>query len=603
MRSWRLPRRAAPILLAVLALVLLDRVTDRVVVRVVLADLDATSRSAAMLRVAVLRAEVEKQRSLPVILAQDPDLQRALETLEDGRLRALDRKLERLATGTRTAVIYALDLSGMAVAASNWREPTSFVGIDYAFRPYFRDALAAGMAEHFALGTVSNRPGLYLSRRLDGPAGPVGVIVIKAEFAEVEEAWARLPEPVLTTDAQGIVTVTSVPDWHFRVTRPLPPESRRSIRESLQFGDTPLAELSLEQASSVGGRTVTRIGGVPAALAGPFLAVTEKVPDMAWHLTLLAPLRPALEPVRITARLAVLALGAAGIGLLAWLRGRRRRARAERAREQALRLELEARVGARTAELRAANESLRAEAEERLRAEATVHRMRDELGQANRLAVLGQITASVAHEINQPLAAIRTFADNAAVLAGRGDVAAARKGLETIAALTERIGAITGELRGFARKASAGEGPVGLRTAIDGALLLLGHRLRQQGIAVEVLVAGDPLVRAERVRLEQVLVNLLGNAIEALQDRPDGRIRLEAGASGNRLRLAVADNGPGLAETVRAALFMPFTTTKSAGLGLGLVISREILAGFGGTLEAPPCESGACFVLELEKAG
>ncbi len=596
-------RRAAPWLLGLLALVLLDRAADRLATGFALGELETASRAAAVLRLAVLRSEMEKQRSLPVILAQDPDLHRALETLAPERLRALDRKLQRLAEGTRTSVIYALDRSGLTVAASNWQEPTSFVGSDYAFRPYFRDAVANGAAEHFALGSVSNRPGLYISRRLDGAAGPVGVIVIKAEFAEVEEAWARLPEPVLTIDGRGIVTVTSVPEWHFRATLPLTPPARQAIRDSLQFGDTLLTDLMLDREQAPDGRWLARVRGAGAPLGGPFLPVTEVVPGIDWQLTLLAPVRPALEPVRVTARLGALGFGAFAIALLAWATRRRRRARQERAREQVLRLELEARVTARTAELRAANEGLRAEAEERQRAEAAVHRMRDELGQANRLAILGQITASVAHEINQPLAAIRTFADNAALLAERGDIASARKGLGTITSLTERIGAITGELGGFARKATSGEAPVGLRTAIDGALLLLGHRLRQQGIAVEVAVTGNPPVRAERVRLEQVLVNLVGNAIEALQDRADGRIRLEAAETGGRIRLTVSDNGPGLAETVRAALFMPFTTTKSAGLGLGLVISREILASFGGTLEAPPIGPGACFVLELEKAG
>ncbi|MFC3127687.1 ATP-binding protein [Pseudoroseomonas globiformis] len=592
-------RRAVPWLLAVAALLALDRVADRIGTRLALGELETTSRAAAMLRVAVLRSEIDKQRSLPMVLAQDPDLHRALETAEPERLRALDTKLEHLASATRTGVIYALDRNGLTVAASNWRETTSFVNNDYAFRPYFRDAVAEGSAEHFALGSVSNRPGLYMSQRLDGAGGVLGVIVIKAEFAEVEQGWARLPEPVLTTNPAGIVTVTSVPDWHFRATRPLPEAERDAIRTSLQFGDAALADLELQP---LGEDRLLRIAGVPPPLSGPFLPVAEAVPGIDWELTLLAPTRGALEPARATARLAALLGGSGLLGVIGVALRRRRRAREERAREQVLRQELEARVGVRTAELRAANESLREEAEVRQRAEATLHRMRDELGQANRLAILGQITASVAHEINQPVAAIRTFADNASLLAERGDVAAARRGLATIAGLTERIGSITGELRGFARKATAGEGPVGLRSAVDGALLLLGHRLRQQGVAVEVGIPDDPLVRAERVRLEQVLVNLIGNAIEALQDRPDGRIVLAASPLQGRWRLSVTDNGPGLSPAIRAALFMPFTTTKPAGLGLGLVISREILEGFGGSLEAPEMDRGASFVLELAAA-
>ncbi|WP_242662531.1 sensor histidine kinase, partial [Teichococcus deserti] len=338
--------------------------------------------------------------------------------------------------------------------------------------------------------------------------------------------------------------------------------------------------------------------------AGPWLMVEEPVPGIDWRLSLLAPLRPALEPARAAARLAALLLGLLAIFLVAIARRRHRRITEGRIRAEARREALEAEVGLRTAELRTANDGLRAEAEERRRAEAAVHRMRDELGQANRLAVLGQITASVAHEINQPLAAIRTFADNAALLVTRGDGATAARAIATIASLTERIGAITAGLRGFARKSTGETRPEPIRGAIDGALLLLGHRLRQNSVEVAVTVEGDPAVRAERVRLEQILVNLVQNAIEALGERTDGRIAITATAASGRVRIAVQDNGPGLDAAVRAALFMPFTTTKSAGLGLGLVISRQIAADLGGTLEAPETTGGqgALFVLELEQA-
>ncbi|MDQ1077744.1 ATP-binding protein [Pseudoroseomonas cervicalis] len=599
------PRRAGLLLAALLLLLALDRLAVTLAGRVALADLEGASRAAAGLRAAVLRAEIDKQRSLPVILAQDPDLRLALESRDPERLATLNAKLEALSAGTRSAVLYALDAGGLTLAASNWRLPDSFVGSDYAFRPYFHDALAEGAAEHFALGTVSHRPGLYLSRRVEGAAGPLGVIVVKAEFDAVEEAWSRAPEPVLATDPRGIVTVTSVADWHFRMTQPLEEAEQRAIRDSLQFGEAPLLPLGLRPAALPGLPALVRPSPVPAdshVPPGPFLAVREAVPGTGWMLTLLAPVQPALEPARLAARATAWALGGAALGLLVLALRRQRRLRDERARAQARRTALEAEVAQRTAELRAANAELRDEVEERRRAEAALMRLRDELGQANRLAVLGQITASVAHEINQPVAAIRSFADNAALLAERGDSHAARRAMGTIATLTERIGAITAGLRGFARKSTGETRPEPVRGAIEGALLLLGHRLRQHGIAVELAIAGEPLVRAERVRLEQILVNLVQNAIEALQDQPEGRIAIGAAAEGGRVRIRVADNGPGLAPAVRQALFMPFTTTKSAGLGLGLVISRQIAADLGGTLDAPETASGAMFVLELELA-
>lgn len=600
-RPWRSLLQAAAALAVLLAL---DRGADHLARRWVLADLAASAGAAAELRGAVLQAEIEKQRSLPLILAQDPDLREALTAPSPARLEALNAKLEALAQGTRTAVIYALDRNGLTLAASNWRTGTSFVGSDYAFRPYFQDALREGAAEHFALGTVSNRPGLYLARRLEGRDGPAGVIVVKAEFEAVEEAWRRLPGPVLATDPRGIVTVTSVPAWHFLATRPLAAPEREAIRESLQFGATPLGDLRF--APLAGDATLRRLPPGARPEDSPALPVTRPVPGTSWTLTLLAPVRPVLEPARLAARLGALLLGGAGMAGVALALRRRGRLRRDLARDAARRQELEEQVSRRTAELRTANARLRAEAVERQRAEATLHGLRDELAQANRLAILGQITASVAHEINQPLAAIRTFADNALKLLGRGDAATAGRAVETIAGLTGRIGTITEGLRGFARKGGGESEPVALRAAIEGALLLVGHRLRQHGVAVEVAVEGEPRLRAERVRLEQVLVNLVQNAIEALQGRADGRIRISAAAApegGATLR--VADNGPGLAPMVRRSLFMPFTTTKSAGLGLGLVICRDIVADLGGTLEAPERPEGvegAEFVMTFGKA-
>ena len=608
-------RRIAWLLLPLLLLLLLDRVADGLATRIALSDLRTSARAEAELRMALLRSEIDKQRSLPVVLASDPDLRRALETRDPALLGALNAKLESLSGSTGAGVIYALDAQGMTLAASNWRQEDSFVGNDYSFRPYARLSMERGSAEHFALGTASHQPGLYLARRIDAPpfpgtAGPrtLGVIVVKTLFDRVEEGWRPLHQPVLVTDRAGVVLVTSEPAWRFRAIVPLPEEERRRIRESLQFGDAPLAPLAplpLPDAGSPGAEAPVRLR-LPGAATESFLLTRVPVPSTDWTLHLLTPTRVPVELATAAARLLTLLAGLLAL-LLAWLTLRRRRAMSSPRRR---REELEAEVRLRTAELERANASLRAEGEERQRAEAAIHRLRDDLVQANKLAILGQITASVAHEINQPVAAIRSFADNARLFLERGDAASATRGLGTIAGLTERIGAITGGLRGFARKAGGSLESVPVRAAAEAALLLLGHRLRQDAVAVVLDVPEELCVRAERVRLEQVLVNLVQNAVEALDGRPGGRIRLEArrvpDPAPGRVRVAVSDNGPGLAPEVARSLFMPFTTTKSEGLGLGLVICRDIVSDFGGTLEAePPCgpePGGSLFVITLEQA-
>ena len=564
------------------------------------ADLLDDASAAAALKVTLLTSELDKQRSLPFVLAQDSEVKGALLSGDPAGYQALNLKFEALSRDTGAAVIYLLDLSGTGVAASNWNSPASFVGSNFAFRPYFQGAVHAGRSEYFALGNVSNEPGLYLARRLEQDGRPLGVIVVKVEFGTVEAGWRKFPAPVFVTDERGVVLLSSVESWRFLTERPLSPEEREALRTSLQFGDAPLTPLPLRPDSA--GRVTVQL---PGRDEEPFLHVQAPVPGEPWQFHLLSATGEATEravaDARLKAALAVLCtLLAAGI----WMHRRHRIQDRVRAQE-AIRQELESRVAARTRELREANAQLRAEMEDRQRAEAELHSLQEELVQANKLAFLGQITAGVAHEINQPVAAIRSYADNSAVFLERGVLDRVRGNMAAIAALTERIGVITDELRTFSRKsAPVADGRVPVEVAIDGALTLVGFQLRRRGIALHRSASEPGLaVKAERVRLEQVLVNLLQNAIDALEQAAEPRITVSAYRDGSRVALVVADNGPGLPESITASLFTPFQTTKPRGLGLGLVISRDIVADFGGSLSVqsqPGC--GARFTIHLPEA-
>ncbi|MCB4768369.1 sensor histidine kinase [Ancylobacter sp. Lp-2] len=560
-----------------------------------LGEVRAGAEAAATFRAAMLRSEIEKQRTLPVILAEDPDVRAALESRDPARIDALNAKLEALAAATRAGVIYVIDAAGIAIAASNYRLPISFVGNDYAFRPYFTRSMTEGGFEHFALGTVSHKPGLYIASRIGAAQQPIGVVVAKAEFDEVEADWRRAADPTFVTDPRDIVLVTSVADWRFRAITPIPADQREAIRASLQFGDAPLDLLPLR--AEEGGR----VEWPRAQGERSFIEAAVAVPTTRWTLHVLEPLSATLRLAGLAARLSALLFGLAVIGAAALVLVRRRRLGEERRQQAAMRRELEARVGERTVELSDANDRLRAEMEERRRAEAAARTAQDELAQASKLAVLGQIAASVAHEVNQPVAAIRTFADNGGLLLERGQLEVARGNFATIASLTERIGAITQEMRAFARKSPAAIGEVALRPAIEGALILVGHRLRQNAIELVLDLPPDEVtVRAERWRLEQVLVNLLQNAVEALAGREGTQIRLGVRVAPASVELVVADNGPGLPPDVLDKLFVPFTTTKPDGLGLGLVISHDIVAEFGGRLNAAN-DGGAVFTLTLPR--
>lgn len=569
------------------------------------AAIDERARHTAALNAALLRTVLEKQRSLPFVLAQDREIQQALADADEAALHALSRKFERLAAGTNASVIYLLDGEGVTLAASNWRSPISFVGNDYGFRPYFVDALAHGGAEYYALGTSSLMPGLYITRRIDSPEGPLGVVVVKVQFDQVEEDWRGAPDISYVSDRRGVIVVSKKPEWRFSTIATVPEEAKGPIRKSLQFGDAPLTQVPVTPSFATGVPDIVSALPPGAATPGRYVRISVPVPGTQWMLHLLAPSDQEVRAAVWEGRIGAIAIVTPLVALVGWLLHRRNRNLMRAARAEAARIELERRVRDRTRALSAANEQLQSEVEQRQEAVTRLQEMREELAQANRLAIIGQVSAGIAHDINQPMAAIRSYADNARILLQRNKTEAVRENLTTIAALTERMGAIVEDLRAFARKRTGGLEPISVCDSIDGALLLLHNRQRQQGIEMtcdrpppEVKVIGN------RVRLEQVLVNLMQNAMEAMEGRPGSRLALGWRVEGEEVLLTVADNGPGIPDEVMQRLFTPFTTTKPAGLGLGHVICHDIVNAFGGRLDVETSpEDGTRFTIRLRRAG
>ncbi|SHF10211.1 two-component system, NtrC family, C4-dicarboxylate transport sensor histidine kinase DctB [Kaistia soli DSM 19436] len=563
-----------------------------------MADLDGRAASTLPLAATVLSGEISKQQLLPAVLAVDSDVVALLRSPDDQRARAMSAKLKALAAEAGASVLYLVGRDGITLAASNFDAPDSFVGSDYDFRTYFTAAMASGRGLQYALGTVSRRPGLYLSHRVDGPPGALGVVVVKVELDRVEANWRESGYTVYAFDPQGIVLATSRPDWRFGLLAPLADED--AARRALQLGDTPLTPVPLKTDSD--GFVLIGPGDARAHFAvatGPVGAVAPE-----WRMTVLVPADAAVAStsrtaisIALAALLAVIAVGVA-------VQRRRLSIRRRQAALSAMNTELERRVLERTGELSHANTALAGEIEVREAAEQRVRRLRDELAQANRLSILGQIAAGVAHEINQPVAAIRAYADNAGRMIETGRTDQARENMGAIARMADRIGEITGTLRGFARRATSPMGPVRLDDAIEGALSLLAGRIRDSGVALERRrAAPDLIVLASRIRLEQILVNLLQNALDAVKGQAEGRILISVESDDAAVLVRVADNGPGIPADVAETLFMPFVTTKEAGLGLGLVISSEIAREFGGALRFEPGDAeGAVFVLELRLA-
>ncbi|MCI9881422.1 MULTISPECIES: sensor histidine kinase [Methylobacterium] len=593
-------RRSLVLLASVTAILLAVWVAGGVAERWALADLRRTAEATLGLQVGVLAAEMQKQASLPLALAADPEIAAAAEAAPpEALIGRVNRRLAQVAEATGSAVIYVIRPDGITVAASNTEGRGSFLGRDYAFRPYFRQAMRDGAGSQFALGTVSGRAGLYLSRRI-GSAG--GVVVVKIEFDAVEAAWRAAGDGVFVADARGIVLVASDPAWRFTTLRRIDEAERRRIREALEFGDAPLDDMPLYPVAGTADLVRVGQGARPAWAA---LRLDAPIPGTAWRLTTLTSLGGTVERERVQAWIiAALLTGLACLGLTA-LAGRGRRNREHLARASAQRDALEARVRERTLELTAANGMLRLEIEERQRAEAERERLGRELAQAGRLAALGQFAASMAHEINQPLAAIRSYADNAAILVRRGRTEEAAENAFAIGRLTDRIGGLTRQLKGFARRSSAKREPVALAEILRNALELVEARASAAGIPLVTEAGPDGLrVLGDGPRLEQVVVNLLQNALDAVQGRPDPRVALRVvDEAPDRVALEVRDGGPGMPEAVRAQVFDAFFTTKADGLGLGLAIARGIVEDCGGSLTVRDDPAGGTiFRMALAKA-
>ncbi|MDR6150493.1 two-component system C4-dicarboxylate transport sensor histidine kinase DctB [Sphingomonas sp. SORGH_AS742] len=558
--------------------------------RQAVAELRAEAVRVARQEERLLNSELQRFRLLPIVLVEYPDVGAAL---RNGSVRAAERlneKLRGLAERTGAPVIYAIDRRGRTISASNAGQSDSFVGRDYSFRPYFRQAMRTGTSEYFALGNTSLRPGLFLARRIGPASAPDGVVVVKVEFARMVQAWASDAGQTLLLDEHGVVVVTTDPRAVFTLTRPLTAAARAAIQQSQQFGDILLRPGPFR---ITGGDATDRDGA-------RYVAGTTAAPLPRWRLVHVLPSRPALKEADgwVRSATALIAVGLIGLTLLAiW-----RRTRAERA--ALAREALEQEVARRTAELRATNDQLTVEISERIRADQRFRAAREELAQANRLGSLGSITAGVAHEINQPVAAIRTLADNARTFLTRDRPDRAATNLATIVELTERIGSIVQEMRRFVRRGTHGIGAVSLNEVLDGTMLLIGDRFRTAGVALERPGGGAlPRVVAGRVRLEQVLVNLLQNALDAVADRPAPRVRLTVTEQPDGVDLTVEDNGPGLDPAIATEIFTPFVTGKPDGLGLGLGIARDIMTEFGGMLEVIPSTlGGAGFRIRMRRA-
>ncbi|MGG2023699.1 ATP-binding protein [Pseudomonas sp. S8] len=524
-----------------------------------------------------LHTLIDRYRALPAVLALDPQLRGALAgPVGAEQQNALNLKLEQINGAAQSSTLELLDHTGLAVAASNWRLPSSYVGHNYGFRPYFSQTRTQGSGRFYAVGVTSGIPGYFLSSAVLGDnAEFLGAMVVKLEFPELEREWSQGSDTLLVSDARGIIFIANQPGWRYRSLRPLDSRDMAEIKRTRQYDKqslVPLTHLSLRHFDD--NSDLRRVEG-PDGTAD-YLWESLPLTTEGWTLHLLRRPQVAFEDLR-NAGLAAAGVWLALVFLLLFLNQRWRLSKVR----QRNREELEQLVEERTRDLRTAQ---------------------DGLVQSAKLAALGQMSAALAHEINQPLTAQRMQLATLRLLLEHGRVDDAYKALKPVDDMLTRMASLTGHLKTFARKSPSGlRERLDLATVVDQSLQLLDARLRDEQVSLVLHLTRPAWVRGDAIRLEQVLINLLRNALDAMQGKLCKRLEIRLEADEQLWRLSVIDNGGGIAEEHLNQVFDPFFTTKPVGdgLGLGLAVSFAIVHESGGRLSAENGEAGAMFALTL----
>lgn len=536
--------------------------------------------------VANLTGTLQRYEVLPRILGRLPDVQQALLTPTDQQaLHTANILLQGIQQQTGADVIYLMDSEGLTLAASNWDAERSFTGNNFAFRPYFTDAVKSGSGEFFGLGNISFKRGYYFGGAIYVADKVIGVIVVKVDLDFTETLWGQTPEQLMVTDKNDVVILTSRSDWRFNATRELTAQEQLSVAQHQPYTSINPRRIQLKQHD--------------------WLTFAKRLDNIGWQVSILAPQRLINQPVRTA--MAVVAATLLAVLLVLGLLMQRRRHYIERiAMDTYAKRVLEDNVRTRTQDLQTLNTRLKQEVLERESTQQELVRAQDELVQAGKLSALGIMSASISHELNQPLAAIRSYTDNAKILLEQQRYSEVRSNLDLVAQLTERMASIITHLRAFARRDRLASEHVALQPAIEDALAM--NVKRQRSLQVEIIrdIPDATLwVEAGETRLRQVLNNLINNALDALSERDaPRRLWLTTQVEKGWVVLILRDNGPGFSSEALAQACEPFYTTKTSarGLGLGLAICAALIKALKGRLLfANHPEGGAQVTLSLRE--
>lgn len=517
----------------------------------------ASNRMALYLR--ALNETLRQHQHLPFVLARDPRYSQALSrTAVDPEKNV---RLQKLAEEAKLEAIYLMDADGLVLATSNAEEPHSFLGQNYGFRPYFQEALKGARSDYFAIGATSGRPGYFVAEPLTY-AGSIqkGVVAIKLDVSELQQSWESDSDTVVAINADNIIVLASNPDWLYRPIQNLAPALKMQILDSRQFGSEPLTPLDWVQQ-----------GPQRVAVEGTNYLIASGQGDWrGWTVHY-------LQPESTITRQTLLATAFFGsiiallVGFATYLRSRR--------------IELAYTVS-------------EAQRNELIETNRRLELAQSELARSAKMAALGNLAASVTHELGQPIGAFR----NHLAAAEMSNEITSPTTAASLNKLVERMEDITRQFRYFARGRRDEKKPVDLGTVLGEAQNLMNADIQTAGITFHpARIAAPVYVLGHQVQLEQIFTNLLKNAVHAVEGEKEPEIKVEITEQPDKLDIRISDNGPGTAGASLSDLQEPFFSTKPSGvgMGLGLAIVTEIIKDHGGDLTLGAPTQGAEFIVSL----
>ena len=527
-----------------------------------------TTQNRAELRLALyggnVLSELQRNSIVPQLLARDPELIGALNSSDFSRS---TQRLMSFVEEIGAASLMLLDRQGRTVASTDRNN----LGKMHAHQEYYQEALSSNKTVFSVANKASGEAGFFYSRQVEFQNNAIGVVLVEVDLQKFQRAWAGISEAVLVIGSAGKIILATEPKWRglteTTALRRQPPQNaiERAMRLTSDWTSLP-ADAYLQ------GEAVMRIEG--------------QIPFRGWKIISFTTYASVREKVNGILALEIMVFALLFVGVF-YLSNRR----------TALRLmffQRESEI------LRDLNTRLQREISEREKMQKTLEVAEQSLAQSSKLAALGEMSAAVSHELNQPLAAMKTYLAGAALLIRRNRTDEALAAFDRIDGLIERMGAITRQLKSYARKGDARSQPLDMSDALISALSMMEPQLKHSNVRIrQILPDQSVLVIGDRMRIEQVLVNLLRNALDAVKSVSDPEIEVIL-SKGETATLTVRDNGPGINDL--DLLFEPFHTTKEPGdgVGLGLAISSGIVADFGGRITARNAsDGGAVFEVTL----